>query len=277
MLAYCTFLGAGVFPVLVLDVCTLHLVYSGMAPAAKARGRKAIAAPKSRPIKKNAPSKTQAKTIRAKTAPPPRATIRVPVNLRTALGDDPAATIAALLELHAALEGRAPQRLRDNPFLDVAIDAAAKYLPFSASTIVGLRNWRGTQRELVDEAVRVSGRSLAQLAHAGLLREAAAEVQNEYRRQHVDVTAPGHGIEGVRDQDLSDALARLKAQGRPVSASTLRGQTGVSFRTCANFLTRKAQTLGLHLQPDRKTYSWTPVSTASAPIAAAGNDNGGEA
>jgi hypothetical protein len=241
-----------------------------MAAATKARGRKAIAAPKSRPTTKAAPRKPPAKKTRAKTpaAAPARATIRVPVHLRTALGDDPAATIAALLELRASLEGRTPASLRENPFLDVAIDAAAKYLPFSASTIVGLRNWRGTQRELVDEAVRVSGRSLAQLAHAGLLREAAAEVQNDYRRQQVDATAPGHGIEGVRDQDLTDALARLKAQGRPVSASTLRGQTGVAFRTCQNFLGPKAQALGLYLQPDGKTYNWTPAPPGATPTSA---------
>jgi len=143
-----------------------------------------------------------------------------------------------------------------------------RYLPFASSTIAGLRTWRGTQRELVEEAVRVSGRRIEQLAHAGLLREAAAEVQNEYRRQQADPTTAGHGIEGVRDQDLLDALARLKAQGRSVSASTLRGQTGIAFRTCNNFLTRRAEALGLHRQADGKTYSWTPTTdaaTAAAP------------
>jgi hypothetical protein len=75
----------------------------------------------------------------------------------------------------------------------------------------------------------------------------------------------------AKRQDLTDALARLKAQGRPVSASTLRGQTGVAFRTCNNFLGRKAEALGLYLQPDQKTYNWTPapLGAATAPIAGA--------
>jgi hypothetical protein len=74
----------------------------------------------------------------------------------------------------------------------------------------------------------------------------------------------------VRDQDLTEALARLKAQGRPVSASTLRGQTGVAFRTCQNFLGRKAEALGLYLQPDGKTYNWTPAPAPGATPTSAG-------
>ncbi|HLG94695.1 MAG TPA: hypothetical protein VKX49_00135, partial [Bryobacteraceae bacterium] len=103
----------------------------------------------------------------------------------------------------------------------------------------GLREWRGTEQQLVDEALRVSGKTLPVLAHDGLLREAALEVAADFRRRQAPTSeAPQHGIRGVRDQELLEAAAKLRDALKPVSASALRGLTGISFRTCQSFLER---------------------------------------
>lgn len=124
-----------------------------------------------------------------------------------------------------------------NPFLDVSIDATAKYQPFATSTLTGLRPWRETELQLLEEAVRVSKRSAAHLAHAGLLREAAAEVQNDYRRQHADTTASGNDIEGIRDHDLTAVISKHQEAGKAIFASTLRGahKTSRSTTSESNF------------------------------------------
>jgi hypothetical protein len=45
----------------------------------------------------------------------------------------------------------------------------------------------------------------------------------------------------------------------------------------ANFLGREAKALGLYLQPDGKTYAWTPAPPGAAPpIAPADRSEGGE-
>jgi len=228
----------------------------------KTRARKA-------PAPTTAPPKARA-TIATPKAPAARATIRVPRGVRDALGDKPGDTIAALLALRDAIGNRAAAAdLRANPFLGVRLNATAVYRPFGTSTIAGLRDMLFTEAGLVDEAVRVApSRSVEQIALAGLLAEAALEVQHDFRRQAraKDDVTPGHGIEGVRDRELTEALARLKATGQAVSPSTLRRQSGgiAAFRACQNFLTRRGAALGLHLLPDGKTYSWT---LTEAPIA----------
>lgn len=77
---------------------------------------------------------------------PATATIHVPQRLRSALGDDPAQPIATLVELQKTLGGRSVEAVRENPFLDVQLDAHTKYRPFATSTLVELRTYRGTQR-----------------------------------------------------------------------------------------------------------------------------------
>jgi hypothetical protein len=180
---------------------------------------------------------------RTPAAPPQLKTIRLPKRLAAQLGDNPARAIRELMKLRKNLkpltDSRDLQALAANPFRDVRLDQQRVFRPFITSTLAGLREWRGTEQQLVDEALRVSGKTLATLAHDGLLREAALEVSADFRRRQAPTPeAPQHGIRGARDQELLEAAGKLRDALKPVSASALRGLTGISFRTCQSFLER---------------------------------------
>jgi hypothetical protein len=174
--------------------------------------------------------------------------VELPRQLIAALGPDPAAAITAMLA---------------NPLAGVTLDRGEKYLPFAGSVIEKLRPYRVTERELVDEAVGIDGRTVQEIAKAGLLREAATIVQNEFRRKETrrsKTTGPLQGLEGARDHELTNAIKRLiKSEGR-VTPSLLRKETGVAFRTCRRTLERLGARLGL---VEREDGVWRPAGAAA--------------
>ncbi len=214
------------------------------------------AKPRSPAPKPTAKASTPKTTRRVKTV-----ALELPHDLHRALGEQPVATITALLKLRKALGSVSPEQLLANPFLAVTLDATAKYQPFATSSLSGLKPWRGTERELLDEAVKLSGRRPDQIAHTGLLREAANEVQTDFRRRHTAPDQKARGVEGVRDDVLTAAMRKLLDQGKPINESALRTMTGVAFRTCARFLERRGVALGLTKQ---SSGTWTPTTPATA-------------
>jgi hypothetical protein len=228
------------------------------APAARKTAKKAT----STAAKRVAPAATSLKPARP--APAPRAgdaTLRLPKALLAALGDNPVAAIAQLVD---AGKKSGKTRSAAAGAITVFVDNAEKFYPFADSRIEDLRSWRGSAGELLAEAVKKSHRTPEEIAKAGLLREAADIVKNDFRLKSVLKTsdAATYGVTGVRDKELVSATKRYITDEGRVTPSLLKSTTGIAFRTCLRFLERRAAELDLVASEDGKT--WISASRASA-------------
>lgn len=137
-----------------------------------------------------------------------------------------------------------PKKTRShrNRTVKLVLDDHVEQTPFVMSKVPELRTWKGTERELVEEAAAATGVAVDDIIRAGARIEAQRLLANAKANELLPADGDTRGRRGVRDAAFEEAFQRLLKEfaktGELITPSRLNKTAGLNlFRSAKQFLT----------------------------------------